>query len=197
MNAKHTFAGPHWNGLFSTAFCGLFFLGALLVTAGAACSQNTPEKPQATQADQGSSPKVDLLLTWDGQPLDRTEEAWQAQLSDQAFYVLRKQGTERAFTGPYNDNKASGAYACSGCGLLLFRSETKFDSGTGWPSFYQPEEPSHVGETQDGKLGMQRTEVHCNRCGGHLGHVFPDGPRPTGLRYCINSVSLQFFQDTE
>lgn len=131
-------------------------------------------------------------MTWDGLPFEQSDEAWKAQLSDQAYYVLRQQGTERAFTGAYHDQKDAGTYVCAGCGLVLFRSETKFDSGTGWPSFYQPEGSNHVGETQDNRHGMRRTEVHCNRCNGHLGHVFPDGPRPTGLRYCINSVSLHF-----
>ncbi|MBI1193131.1 MAG: peptide-methionine (R)-S-oxide reductase MsrB [Bacteroidetes bacterium] len=175
----------------------LAFTGILLLTSAAACSQNATEKPPSSQLNQEESTRLELLLTWDGKPFDLTEEAWQEQLSEQAFYVLRKQGTERAFTGSYNSNKASGTYACAGCGLLLFSSDTKFDSGTGWPSFYKPEGPNHVGETQDNRHGMQRTEVHCNRCGGHLGHVFPDGPRPTGLRYCINSVSLQFFPDPE
>ena len=122
--------------------------------------------------------------------LHLTEDEWRARLTPEQFKVLRQHGTERAFTGEYCEAHAPGTYACAGCGLELFRSEKKFDSGTGWPSFV-----SHMDgavETQtDTSYGMTRTEVHCARCGGHLGHVFPDGPPPTGLRYCINSVSLK------
>lgn len=121
-----------------------------------------------------------------------SEDEWKVKLSDQEFYVLRKQGTERAFTGRYWDHHEKGIYTCAACALPLFSSETKFESGTGWPSFYQPIDENHVAEERDVTLGMVRTEVHCNKCGGHLGHVFDDGPRPTGLRYCMNSVSLGF-----
>ncbi len=119
-------------------------------------------------------------------------DGWRARLSKQEFYVLREQGTERAFTGDLWDHKGHGTYTCAGCGLELFASETKFKSGTGWPSYYQPINETAVEEEVDRAWGMTRTEVHCSRCGGHLGHVFSDGPRPTGLRYCINSVSLDF-----
>ena len=121
----------------------------------------------------------------------KSEEEWRAQLGDLAYKVLRKHGTERAFT---NDNfpKAAGMYRCAGCDAPLFDAETKFDSGTGWPSFYAPADPEMVGESVDKSWFMTRTEVHCNRCDGHLGHVFPDGPNPTGLRYCINGVALKF-----
>lgn len=119
----------------------------------------------------------------------KSEEEWRAQLDDMEYKVLRKHGTERAFS---NDNfpKAGGTYFCKGCGAPLFEGDTKFDSGTGWPSFYAPIDAEHVGETQDNSWFMKRTEVHCAACDGHLGHVFPDGPQPTGLRYCINGVSL-------
>jgi peptide-methionine (R)-S-oxide reductase len=122
----------------------------------------------------------------------KTEEEWKKILSEEAFQVLRKKGTERAFTGKYHNNKEKGIYVCAGCGNELFTSDTKFDSGTGWPSFYQPISEEKIGTEIDRKFFMTRTEVHCAKCGGHLGHVFTDGPNPTGLRYCINSVSLDF-----
>lgn len=121
----------------------------------------------------------------------KTDAEWRAQLSEAAYKVLRKHGTERAFS---NDNfpKAPGTFMCAGCGAPLFDADTKFDSGTGWPSFFAPLSPEQVGETVDRSFFMKRTEVHCARCDGHLGHVFPDGPAPTGLRYCMNGVSLKF-----
>ncbi|MDX1957627.1 MAG: peptide-methionine (R)-S-oxide reductase MsrB [Leptospiraceae bacterium] len=124
--------------------------------------------------------------------LPKTEEEWKKILSTDAYQVLRKKGTERAFTGKYHDNKEKGVYICAGCGQELFSSDTKFDSGTGWPSFFEPISSQNVGTETDKSFFMTRTEVHCSRCGGHLGHVFSDGPKPTGLRYCINSVSLGF-----
>lgn len=124
--------------------------------------------------------------------VSKSEEEWKAELSPMAFNVLREKGTERAFTGKYHDNKVKGVYSCAGCGLQLFTSSTKFDSGTGWPSFYAPIDKTHVLEDTDVTYGMKRVEVMCHRCGGHLGHVFEDGPKPTGLRYCMNSVSLSF-----
>lgn len=124
----------------------------------------------------------------------KTDAEWRAELSDLAYKVMRKHGTERAGT---NDSFPSedGTYLCAGCGAPLFEQEAKFESGTGWPSFFQPIDPEMVGEKADRSLFMRRTEVHCNRCDGHLGHVFPDGPKPTGLRYCINGVSLKFEPD--
>ena len=122
----------------------------------------------------------------------KPDAEWKAQLTDEQFHVLRNHGTERAFTGEYNDNKQAGVYLCAACGNELFASDTKFDSGTGWPSFYAPAVPENVGTESDRTLWMKRTEVHCDRCGGHLGHMFEDGPAPTGLRYCINSASLKF-----
>lgn len=124
------------------------------------------------------------------EPVAKSEAEWREQLSDEEYRVLREKGTERAFTGPYWDEKAEGTYRCRGCGTPLFSSDTKYDSGCGWPSFYQPIEESNVETRKDLSHLMVRTEVLCAACGGHLGHVFPDGPRPTGLRYCINSVSL-------
>lgn len=124
--------------------------------------------------------------------LPDSEEQWRERLTPEQYRVLRQQGTERAFTGEYWDNHENGVYLCAGCGQELFDSETKFESGSGWPSFYAPADAEHVEEQRDTSHGMIRTEVHCSRCGGHLGHLFPDGPRPTGQRYCINSASLQF-----
>lgn len=125
-------------------------------------------------------------------PVQKTEAEWRTQLGDKAYNVLREEGTERAFTGKYNDFKKDGTFTCAGCGTPLFSSETKFDSGTGWPSFYDIVSDDNVLEKEDRSFGGVRTEVICGQCGGHLGHVFNDGPRPTGLRYCINSVSLDF-----
>ena len=122
----------------------------------------------------------------------RSDAEWKKILSPEQYEVLRRKGTERAFTGKYYNSKETGVYRCAGCGNPLFDSETKFDSGSGWPSYYQPVSEDAVDTVEDRSYGMTRTEVLCARCGGHLGHVFPDGPEPTGRRYCINSVSLDF-----
>jgi peptide-methionine (R)-S-oxide reductase len=121
----------------------------------------------------------------------KSDEEWRKELTKEQYYVLREHGTERAGTSPLNKNYAAGEYLCAACALPLFSSETKYDSGTGWPSFYQPIENA-VGSSTDFKLIYPRTEIHCRRCGGHLGHVFDDGPRPTGKRYCMNGVALKF-----
>jgi peptide-methionine (R)-S-oxide reductase len=127
----------------------------------------------------------------------KSDAEWREQLSDEEFEVARRQGTERAFTGRYWDTKDKGVYRCVGCGQPLFDSETKFDSGTGWPSFYEPMDDDKVETEEDRALFMRRTEVHCSRCDTHLGHVFDDGPNPTGLRYCINSCSLKLDPEDE
>jgi peptide-methionine (R)-S-oxide reductase len=124
-------------------------------------------------------------------PLRLSEQQWRERLSEAQFHVLREAGTERAFTSPLNDEKRSGTFACAGCGQALYASSTKYDSGTGWPSFYRSL-ANAVGYSTDRLLGYARTEVHCARCGGHLGHVFDDGPPPTGKRHCINGLALQF-----
>lgn len=129
--------------------------------------------------------------------VQKTSEEWKTQLSDMQYYVLREKGTERAFTGKYWDYKGVGVYGCAGCGCALFASKTKFKSGTGWPSFYAPVEEKSVRLEVDRSFGMLRQEVVCGRCGGHLGHLFDDGPPPTGLRYCINSAALTFEKSTQ
>lgn len=123
---------------------------------------------------------------------EKKDDYWKKVLTPVQYNVTRQEGTERAFTGQFWDYKDEGVYSCSNCGLHLFKSDTKYKSGTGWPSFFKPINSENVGEKKDSKFGMVRTEVHCSRCGAHLGHVFPDGPQPTGLRYCLNSVSLNF-----
>ena len=129
--------------------------------------------------------------------ITKTEEEWRAQLSDEQFYVTRQHGTERAFSGEYNDCKEAGTYKCICCGHPLFDAQHKFDSGTGWPSFFQPLNGEAVETQTDSSMLMSRTEVHCSKCEAHLGHVFPDGPAPTGLRYCMNSVSLKLFHSED
>ncbi len=123
--------------------------------------------------------------------VEKTDQEWREELSPEQFRVLRQKATEAPWSGALNYTKDDGVYRCAGCGAELFTSDAKFESGSGWPSFFQPRDASAVETEEDGSLFMRRTEVHCARCGGHLGHVFPDGPHPTGLRYCINSCALE------
>ncbi|MEZ5057655.1 MAG: peptide-methionine (R)-S-oxide reductase MsrB [Saprospiraceae bacterium] len=160
---------------------------------------NDAQKPVAAQSSvKSEKPEQEeetFFITPEGDTIQRVikkAKEWKKELTEQEFYVLREKGTERAFTGDLWDNKKEGIYTCAACDFPLFSSNTKFKSGTGWPSFYEPINTYCIAEETDGSLGMERTEVLCHKCGGHLGHVFPDGPKPTGLRYCINSVSLNF-----
>ena len=173
----------------------------LLVVGFMSCKSNsqdvkTPstELSVATAEDQQVE-KPTSFTNSKGEKIDKvykSPEEWKKQLTKMEFYVIREKGTERSFTGDLLKNKKEGVYTCAACGLDLFASDTKYKSGTGWPSFYQPIDKTHILEDVDYDIGYERTEVMCKRCEGHLGHVFKDGPKPTGLRYCINSVSLDF-----
>jgi peptide-methionine (R)-S-oxide reductase len=170
-------------------------IGSLLLQTCGLSSNTDLNKQGATISDTmgKNHAQADTVIYPDRvEKLHLPDSVWENKLGEFTYKILRQKGTERAFTGTYWDNKDEGVYICAGCQLPLFSSDTKFRSGTGWPSFYKPVSPQYVEEESDMSFGMRRTEVLCSRCGGHLGHVFDDGPDPTGLRYCINSASLQF-----
>lgn len=164
----------------------------LLVFSIVSCKSNSQDtaKKYTTAKDKITVDFSNIDLT----KIEKSEKEWKSELTDQEYYVLREKGTERAFTGDHVNNNKEGVYTCKACQLPLFTSTTKFKSGTGWPSYYQPINEKVILEDTDHLLGYARTEVLCARCEGHLGHVFSDGPKPTGLRYCINSVSLDFVE---
>ena len=175
----------------------LLFLSAFLACAAgcggydAAEASSTTSTPSANASAEDEHereyPPEEPL-----EKVERSEREWREKLTERQFRILREEGTERRGSGKLLRNKAEGVYKCAGCDLPLYHSRTKYDSGTGWPSFYRAIDPNHVGTRNDRRFGMVRTEVHCARCGGHLGHVFEDGPEPTGLRHCINSAALTF-----
>jgi len=160
----------------ATTLIALALAGALALAAAVA--------PVPKSDKKGSKEVIEKIV--------KTDDEWKKILTPEQFDVLRKHGTERAFTSPLNNVHQKGVFVCAACGLTLYSSDQKFDSGTGWPSFWAPIDPSHIGTSVDRSFFQVRTEVHCARCGGHLGHVFPDGPPPTGQRYCMNGVAMKF-----
>ncbi len=184
----------------------LVFAGTSRAAESAPAAARKPEAPKEAKAAEKPK-KADAKKTGGtmdantrpacgpGSVAEKSEEEWMKELGPEKYRILRQKGTERAFTGKYWDHHGKGTYKCAACGAELFASDTKFESGSGWPSFYQPAEKGAVKEETDSSHGMVRTEVLCAKCGGHLGHVFDDGPQPTNLRYCINSAALDFEEE--
>ncbi|MDQ3142889.1 MAG: peptide-methionine (R)-S-oxide reductase MsrB [Bacteroidota bacterium] len=173
-----------------------FIILLIILTCSYSCNSQT-KQPKPSVKSNTSSVSINTSVPEMIKVDNRTDEQWKKELPELNYHVLREKGTERAFSGEYWDNHEKGIYCCYACKLPLFNSNTKFDSGTGWPSFFQPIQPNVVQENKDQSYGMTRVEVVCARCKGHLGHIFEDGPKPTGLRYCMNSVSLLFVPKSE
>ncbi len=169
------------------------FLFLLLITLSACSTQST-----STHVKQPSTQSVTKIeYSTDFEKIEKSDDEWKSELTGEQFYILRQKGTEPAGTSELLSNKSEGVYVCAGCQLPLFKSDTKFKSGTGWPSFYDAISDKHVTTEKDVSYGMVREEILCGRCDGHLGHVFDDGPNPTGLRYCVNGLSLDFVPKTD
>lgn len=174
-------------------FAMLLVLVSTIISAG--CTTAKRVEPPVTNQTAAANTATQTTTSdeeFNGEKVVKTDAEWRSILTPEQYHVLREEGTERAYSGEYNANHEDGVYYCAACSLKLFSSKTKFESGTGWPSFYQPISKNNVTEKSDTAFGVTRTEVECSRCGSHLGHVFDDGPKPTGLRYCMNSLALKF-----
>ncbi len=166
------------------SFIYTFMICAVIINA---CGYAQNKAPASQKSNTNVSTDEGNIMN---EKVVKTDDEWRELLTDEEYYILRKKGTERAFTGEFNEFKGKGVFLCAGCGNELFSSDSKFDSGTGWPSFWEPISEQNIETEEDNSLFTRRTEILCSRCGGHLGHVFEDGPKPTGLRYCINSAAL-------